>query len=146
MSDVLRRERDKGTPPLSLDDVIARIKAGSRDDVRLISSGSIRRGTWNDVKDGLMAAGIKHWLLWQEFPADRRPGEPSKPSRWDLYDKVAAVGNPDKAGHYLVANRGTAYWNLARPAGSKDPAPRVSGNARGEYGSTSRVDRGYYER
>ena len=144
MTDVLRRERDKGTPPLLLDDVIARIKAGGRDDVRLITPGSIRQGTWADVKDALMAAGIKHWLLWQEVPADHRPGEPPKPSRWDLYDKVDAVGNPDKTGHYLVENRGTAYWNLGRSAGSKDPAPRVSGNARGQYGAASRIGRGCY--
>jgi hypothetical protein len=131
MTDVLRRERDKGTPPLVLDDVIARVKAGGRDDARLISPGSVRQGTWDDAKDALMAAGIKHWLLKQEFPADRKPGDPPKRSRWDLYDKVAAVGNPDKAGHYLVENRGTAYWNL------KDSAPHVSGtagNMRGQYG------------
>lgn len=137
MSDTLRRGRDQGTPPLSLDDVIARIQAGGRDDVRLITTGNIRSGTWDDVKDALMAAGIKHWLLWQEAPADRRPGKSPEPSRWDLYDKVAAVGNPDETGHYLVENRGSAFWNLSHPA-DNGPAPRVSGNTRGQYG------RGHY--
>ena len=130
MSDVLRREQDQRTTPLSLDDVIARIQAGGRDDVRLLSPGSIRQGTWDAVKDALMAAGIKHWILWREAPADRQPDVPPKPSRWDLYDKVSAVGNPDQTGHYLFQKSGTAYWNLARA----DAAPRVSGNARGEYG------------
>ncbi len=143
MSETLRRERDKGTPPISLDDLIGRVKAGGRDDVRLVTPGSIRQGTWDDVKDALMAAGIKHWLLWQELPADRRPGEPPKLPRWDLHDKVDAVGNPDKAGRYLVENRGTAYWNLERPAAGSNPAPRVSGNARGQYGAASRVGRSY---
>ena len=138
MSDALRRGRDQGTPPLSLDEVIARVQAGGRDDVRLITTGNIRSGTWDDVKDALMTVGIKHWLLWKEAPADRKPGEAPTPSRWDLYDKVAAVGNPDKTGHYLVENRGSAFWNLSHPADVKDPAPRVSGNVRGEYG------RGHY--
>lgn len=144
MSDVLRREREKGTSPLLLDDVIARIRAGGRDDVRLITTGNIRSGTWDDVKDALMATGIKHWLLWQEYPADRRPGVPSKPSRWDLYDKVSSVGNPDVRGHYLVENRGSAYWNLAAP-GSSASSPHVSGHrARGQYGTQRFADRGYY--
>ena len=138
MTDALRSSRDKATPALSLDDVVRRIKAGGRDDVRLITPGSIRQGTWDDVKDALLGAGIKHWLLWHEFPADRRAGEASKPSRWDLYDKVSAAGNPDKNGHYLVENRGSAYWNLGR---SQDQIPHVSGNARGQYGS----GRGYYQ-
>lgn len=131
MTDVLRRERDKETPPLLLDDVIARVKAGARDDVRLITTGGLRQGTWDDVKDALMLAEIKHWLEWHEWPSDRKPGDPPKRPRWDLYDKVDAVGNPNKTGHYLVENRGTAYWNLA------DPAPHVSGRG-------ISVGRGYY--
>lgn len=143
MSDVLRRGRDADTPPLSIDDVIARVKAGGRDDVRLISTGAIRQGTWDDVKDALMAVGIKHWLLWQEAPADRKPGQPAQPSRWDLYDMFTAVGNPDKNGHYLVEKRGTAFWNL-----SKNPtAPVVSGsagNARGHYGAVTWLGASYH--
>lgn len=144
MSDVLRRGRDTGTPPLLIDDVIARIKSGGRDDVRLVSTGNIRQGTWADAKDALMAAGIKHWLLWQEAPADRKPGQPGQQSRWDLYDKVSAVGNPDKKGHYLVEDRGSAYWNLTKSATT---APAVSGsigNARGQYGAVARPGARYH--
>lgn len=129
VSEQLRR--DDGTPPMSLDEVIARVKAGGRDDVRLMTSGGIRSGIFEDAKDALLAAGLKHWLLWEEAPADRKPGAPPKPARWDLYDKYSAVGNPDKTGHYHVENRGTAYWNL------KDSAPHVSG---------AMVGRGYYRR
>jgi len=117
-----------GTSPMLLDDVAARIKAGGRDDVRLMTSGAILQGTWDDAKDALMAAGIKHWLLWEERPADRMPGEPAKPPRWELFDTVDAADNPDKTGHYLVANRGTAYWNLGRASSAT-----VSGNGRGHY-------------
>lgn len=129
VSELLRSAKDM--PPMSLDDVIARVKAGGRDDVRLMTSGGIRSGIWDDAKDALMAAGIKHWLLWEEVPADRKPGAAAKPARWELFDKYAAVDNPDKTGHYHVENRGTAYWNL------KDPSPRVSGTM---------VGRGYYRR
>lgn len=138
MSDVLRRGRAADTPPLSIDEVIARVKAGGRDDVRLLSTGAIRHGTWADVKDALMAVGIKHWLLWQESPADREPGQPAEPSRWDLYDMFTAVGNPDKNGHYLVEKRGTAWWNLTK----NGTAPAVAGsvgNARGHYGTATRL-------
>lgn len=126
---------------MTLDEAIARIKAGGRDDVRLMTSGAMRSGTWDDAKDALMAAGIKHWLLWEEAPADRKPGAPAKPPRWELFDKHDSVGNPDKKGHYLVENRGTAYWNIK---GDSDPAPRVSGNGRGHYGVSRSAGRGCY--
>lgn len=122
--------RGNGTP-MSVDEVIARIKAGGRDDARLATSGATIQGTWDDAKDALMAAGIKHWLLWTEAPADRKPGKPPTPARWELFSKGAAADlNPDKNGHYRFEQVATAYWNLR-----KDPEPpRVSGNARGHYG------------
>jgi hypothetical protein len=131
----------KRTSPMTLDEVIARIKAGGRDDVRLMTSGGILAGTWDDVKDALMAAGIKHWLLWKEFPADRKPGEPAKPPHWELFDKFSAVDNPNKMGHYLVEKRGTAYWNLE---GDKEASPHVAGDGDFQYGTVRGVGRGYY--
>jgi hypothetical protein len=122
--------RGKGTP-MSVDEVVERIKAGGRDDVRLDTSGATIQGTWDDAKDALMAAGIKHWILWKEAPADRKPGKPPTPARWELFSKgTAADLNPDKNGHYHFEQVGTAYWNLR-----KDPEPpHVSGNPRGHYG------------
>lgn len=137
MTDVLRRERAAAIPPISIDDLIARVKAGGRDDVRLISTGRERSGTFDDVLDALMAAGINHWKIWREAPADRKPGDPPKQPHWNGFRKVDAVGNPDKNGHFLVADMGSAGWNLSRVDGAKEP--RVSGNARGRYG---RVDLG----
>ena len=127
VTDVVRG--GKGTP-MSVDEVIARVKAGGRDDVRLDTSGATIQRTWDDAKDALMAAGIKHWILWKESPADRKPGKPPTPARWELFDKGTAVDlNPTKNGHYYVDRVGTAYWNLR-----KDLAPHVSGNTRGCYG------------
>lgn len=118
MSDLLRREQGEGIPPISVDDLIARVRAGGRDDVRLISTGAIRAGTRDDALNALMRAGIKNWKLWVEAPADRRPGQPPKPPRWDLYGEGDPVDNP----------AGTASWGLALPE------PRVSGDGRGHYG------------
>lgn len=134
---------NKSLKPLSLDDVIARVKAGGRDDVRLINMGSIRSGTWGDVLDALMGGGIKHWTLWEQAPADRqpsgrRPAEPYKGPTWALHNKHHSVGNPDKKGHYLFDNVGTAYWNLDRSLDPADAPPKVSGNTRGYYGRASR--------
>lgn len=131
VSERLRRDPNyKAGPSMTIDDVIARVRAGGRDDVRLMTSGGTISGTYEDVKDALMAAGIKHWQLWEEVPADKKPGAPAKPARWDLYDKGRAADlNPDKQGHYHFENRGTAFWNLAKEA------PRVSGNGRGQYGA-----------
>lgn len=140
--------RDKTSRPLSIDELIARIKAGSRDDVRLINMGSIRSGTWTDVLDALMSAGINHWKLWEQAPADRqpsghRPAEPPKGPKWDLYTRMRGVGNPNKDGHYLFENAGTAYWGLDRRIDGKEP-PLVSGWGRGQYSASSSVGRGYY--
>lgn len=149
--DIYRRAgaviRDKSAKPLSIDELIARVKAGSRDDVRLINMGSIRSGTWDDVLDALMNAGINHWRLWEQAPADRqpsgqRPAEPPKGPKWDLYTKSTAADNPDKNGHYLFNNVGTAYWGLDRRIDGKEP-PLVSGYGRGQYGTFS-VGRGHY--
>lgn len=128
----------KSSPAMSIDDVIARIKAGGRDDVRLMTSGATVSGSYDDVKDALMAAGIKHWELWEEAPADRKPGEPAKAPHWNLFDKGKAADlNPDKKGHYHFENVGTAYWNLSR---NGKPPPTVSGSVR----KTSSFGRGYY--
>jgi hypothetical protein len=122
----------KARPALSLDEVIARVKAGGRDDVRLMTSGGIRAGTYDDAKDALMAAGIKHWELWHEWPSDRKPGQPPKPALWNLYDADRAAGLfPDKNGHYYFRNMGSGFWNLRKDASP----PTVSGDLRGYYGA-----------
>ncbi len=118
MSDLLRREQGEGTPPISVDELIARVRAGGRDDVRLISTGAIRTGTRDDALDALMSAGIKHWRLWVEALGDRKVGQLPKPPRWDLYGKGDPIDNPV----------GTASWGLALPE------PHVSGDGRGHYG------------
>lgn len=133
---------NRSVKPVLIDEVIARVKAGGRDDVRLISMGSIRQGTWDDVLDALMGAGISHWKLWEQAPADRqarghRPAEPPKGPRWDHYQKQQTSDNPTKTGHYFFDNVGTAYWNLDRRIEDKEP-PRVSGNTRGQYGRAFR--------
>lgn len=134
--------RDKAAKPLSIDEVIARAKAGGRDDVRLINLGGIRAGTWDDVLDTLMGSGINHWTLWEQAPADRqpsgsRPGEPYKGPKWDLYRKTPRSDNPDEAGHYIFEYAGTAHWGLDRRLHDKEPS-RVSGNVRGYYGRAYR--------
>lgn len=138
--------RSGNVPAMSLDEAIARIKAGGRDDVRLITPGSIRQGSWDDVLDALMAAGINHWKVWKDLyqPHEKPyPGYVWRSPHWELYGPVSAVDNPNKAGHYLVTNRGTAYWNLTQAKDGKE-APRVSGWGRGHYGANRSVGRGYY--
>ena len=136
VSELVKKVLDKELPPLSLDDVVARIKAGGRDDARLMSSGAILSGTWDDAREALLSAGIKHWLLWEERPADRKPGDPPKLPRWDLFDEVWQRGTPP--------SKGSAYWNLR----GTDPAPHVSGVGRGQYRTnhTISVGRGSYRR
>src|SRR4029077_3137854 len=124
MADLLQREEKGGIPAISVDELIARVQAGGRDDVRLINTGEILAGTMNDARDALMSAGIKHWTLWVESPADRKPGKPTSPPRWELFDKDSAVSNPDGRGHYLFQPVRTALL----------PELQVSGEGRGYYG------------
>ena len=126
-----RAIEDKARRPLRLDEVISRIKAGGRDDVRLIDMGNIIQGTWDDVMGSLADSGINRWELWEEVPADRKPGAAPKSPVWHLY-KLALRFPPDHPSgrRYTWENVGTGHWNLA-PSGEKEP--RVSGNARGEY-------------
>lgn len=123
---------DKTSRPQQLDEVIARVKAGGRDDVRLIDMGNIVQGTWDDVMGSFADSGINRWELWEEAPADRKPGSAPKLPVWHLY-KLALRFPPNHPSgrRYTWENVGTGHWNLARP-GEKEP-PRVSGNARGEY-------------
>ena len=158
-----RAIRDAATRPLSIDEVAARVKAGGRDDVRLVNMGSIRSGTWDDALMTLTDAGINHWRLWQEAPADRKPGSAPTAPVWDLYmlrEKVTPVdptlhpqptfsrrngglvvasdtsSTANRSGQrYIWDNRGTAHWNLAGPG--REP-PLVSGNDRGHYGRAYR--------
>lgn len=127
MAELLQREEKDGIPPISVDEVIMRVQAGGRDDVRLINTGQIRARTMNDARDALMSAGIKHWILWEEAPADREPGKPTSPPRWELFDKDSAVTNPDNRGHYLFQTIRSALL----PEESK---PQISGEGRGYYG------------
>jgi len=136
--------RAKAKPPLRLDAMIARVRAGGRDDVRLMTSGGTIHGIWDDVKDALMTAGIKHWLLREEFPSDRKPGAAPKPPHWELFGKGAPDLNPDKNGHYHVELKSLSFWNVAKMLDKL--APHVSGYGdRGHYAITwPERGRGYY--
>lgn len=143
VADRLRRDPDyKSSPSETIDDVILRVKAGGRDDVRLMTSQATVSGTWADVKDALRAAGIRHWELGKEAPVDRDEGAFLRSPHWNLFDKGKAPDlNPDKKGHYRFEPVGTAYWNLVPEASH---VSQVSGFAGGRFRNRGHFRRGRY--